>query len=92
MAHPQVGLCWNSNTQDIENQSIRKSFDLLKPWLKSAHITELWRKDYPWQELFTLFNQAGYNRYTLAEIPASPESIRLMNYYAALWQKLKSCG
>jgi len=90
--HPRVGICWNSNPQDIENQSIGKSFELLKPWLKSAHITELWRKDYPWQELFSLMNKAGYDRYTLAEIPESQESIRLMHYYAALWQKLKSCG
>ena len=112
--HPSVGICWNSNDTDVADGSVRQSFDLLKPWLKSCHINELWRtstpwtgntsatdpqsavklaagfpewsKLYPWRELFTLFRSAGYDRYTFAEIPASPEPLRLMHYYRALWE------
>lgn len=109
--HPSVGICWNSNDTDVVAGSVRQSFDLLKPWLKSCHINELWRtappwsapagdaqaesrtagfpewrKLYPWRELFTLFRIVGYNRYTFAEIPASPEPLRLMRYYRALWE------
>ncbi len=108
--HPSVGICWNSNDTDVVDGQVKPSFDLLKSWLRSCHINELWRtlspwgsvpgrppehgtpgfpdygRPYPWRELFTLFRSVGYNRYTFAEIPASPEPIRLMRYYRALWE------
>ena len=86
--HPAVGICWNSNDTDVVRGSVKESFELLKPWLRSCHINELWRKEYPWRELFGLFRSAGYARYTFAEIPASCEPLRLMRYYQALWQNL----
>jgi sugar phosphate isomerase/epimerase len=85
---PQVGVCWNSNAEDVENESIKKSFEMLKPWLRNAHINELWVKEYPWRELFGLMKDAGYNRYCLAEIPETSDPIRLMRYYRALWLEL----
>ena len=39
--HPLVGACWNSNPTDVEDGSVRKSFDLLKPWIRSCHINNL---------------------------------------------------
>ena len=79
--HPQVGICWNSNPQDVESGSVCSNFQLLKPWLWNVHINELWKADYPWKELFRLFKEAGYQRYTLAEIPETADPVRLMNYY-----------
>ncbi len=84
--HPSVGICWNSNETDVAGGSVKGSFELLKPWLRSCHINELWRSEYPWHELFSLFRVAGYNRYTFAEVPASCEPLRLMHYYRALWE------
>jgi sugar phosphate isomerase/epimerase len=46
--HPSVGICWNSNDNDIVEGSVRPSFELLKPWLRSCHINELWRTPSPW--------------------------------------------
>jgi sugar phosphate isomerase/epimerase len=86
--HPMVGICWNSNPEDVEEGSVAKSFELLKPWLRSVHINELWKKDYPWRELFDLLKKAEFNRYTLAEIEGNPDSVRFMRYYRALWQEL----
>src|SRR5207245_2506556 len=40
--HPSVGVCWNSNDTDVEEGSVKSSFDLLKNWLRSCHINELW--------------------------------------------------
>ncbi|MBM3800950.1 MAG: TIM barrel protein [Acidimicrobiia bacterium] len=88
--HPMVGLCWNSNPEDVEDGSVAKSFDLLKPWLRSVHINELWKREYPWRQLFSLLSRAEFNRYTLAEIEANADPVRLMRYYRALWQEL--CG
>lgn len=87
-AHPHVGICWNSNPPDVENGSVKKSFDLLKPWLRNAHINELWKPEYPWRELFRLMKQAQYNRYCLIEIADNPDPLRLMRYYRALWLEL----
>jgi sugar phosphate isomerase/epimerase len=108
--HPSVGICWNSNDTDVVAGSVTESFDMLKKWLRSCHINELWRtpppwpgtaspvppqvaagfpewkKLYPWHELFSLFRSVGYDRYTFAEIQASPEPVRLMRYYRALWE------
>ncbi len=46
--HPSVGVCWNSNDNDVVDGSVKQSFELLKPWLRSCHINELWRAQSPW--------------------------------------------
>src|SRR5262245_14405623 len=86
--HPQVAICWNSNQEDVTNGSIKQNFALLKPWLRNAHINELWKPEYPWRELFGLMKAAAYNRYCLAEIPETSDPLRLMRYYRALWMEL----
>ncbi len=86
--HSHVGICWNSNQEDVTNGSVKQSFALLKPWLRSAHINELWKPEYPWRELFGLMKEAGYNRYCLAEIPETSDPLRLMRYYRAFWLEL----
>lgn len=85
--HRNVGACWNSNPADISDGSVKRYFDLLKPDIKSCHINELWKPEYPWRELFSLLKASGYNRYTLAEIPESADPDRVLRYYKALWQE-----
>ncbi|MCD6445005.1 sugar phosphate isomerase/epimerase [Candidatus Bathyarchaeota archaeon] len=86
--HPQVGICWNSNPTDLIDGSVRESFEMLKDWIRSVHIHELYDKNYPYKELFNLLKGIGYDRYCLAEIPESAEPERLMRYYRALWEEL----
>jgi sugar phosphate isomerase/epimerase len=86
--HPQVGVTWNSNPTDIVNGSIKPSFDLLRPWIKCAHINELANPAYPWRELFTLLRQMKYERYTLCEAQESKEPERFLRWYSALWREL----
>ena len=83
--HTNVGVCWNSNPEDLIGGSIKPGFEMLKPYLLSAHINELWKPEYPWSDLFGMMKAAGYNRYCLAEIPETSDPIRLMRYYRALW-------
>lgn len=85
--HPNVGLCWNSNPTDVVNGSVRQSFELLRPWVKSCHINEL-TSPYPWRELFALLRRSGYQRYTLCEAQESKEPERFLRYYKALWTEL----
>jgi len=65
--HPSVGVCWNSNRTDMAaDGTVTENLRLLKPWLKSCHITDL-ESDYPWAELFGLLKAAKYDRFTLCE-------------------------
>jgi hypothetical protein len=98
--HPSVGICWNSNSTDVKNGSVKESFTLLNRWIRSVHINHLWDLSYPWRELFGLLKDSGYQRYTLAEIGSeypgftlaeiSTNPIPFMHYYKALWEFLLS--
>jgi sugar phosphate isomerase/epimerase len=91
--HKNVGVCWNSNDTDLTNGSVKESFELLKPWIRSVHINELWNDRYPWRELFTLLNDAKFDRYTFCEVAESKETERFLAWYRALWVELnRSCS
>jgi hypothetical protein len=85
--HPNVGVCWNCNDGEVQNGSIRGSFDLLKGYIKNVHLRDL--PDYPSKELFALLAQSGYDRYTLAEVQESKEPDRFLSYYRALWVEMQ---
>jgi len=88
---PNVGACWNSNKTDILNGSVKTYFDLLRPDIKSCHINDLWDEGYPYRELFSLFEQTGYDRFTLCEVGASikPEDgVTFLQCYHGLWREL----
>jgi sugar phosphate isomerase/epimerase len=85
--HSNAGLCWNSNPTDVENGSVRKSFELLRPWIKNVHINEL-AGPYPYRELFRLLRESKYDRYTLCEAQESKEPERFLRWYSALWREL----
>ena len=86
--HDNVFVCWNSNPGEVEDGSVKGNFNLVKEWIRLVHINELYRREYPWHELFTLLKGSGYAGYTLAEIPESSDPVRMMNYYRALWESL----
>lgn len=92
--HRAVGVTWNSNAADVENGSVAAAFELLKPFIKSCHINELYNDTagkYPYRELFRLLKGIGYDRYTLCEVgrPHDPASgAEFFKYYKALWSEL----
>lgn len=87
--HPAVKVCWNSNLTDRdETGSIRKNFRLVADRIGSVHLTDLYRDDYPWRELFQCLREIGYAGFTLAEIPESSDPERVLHYYRALWREL----
>jgi sugar phosphate isomerase/epimerase len=85
--HPSVGLCWNSNGTDVKNGSIREGFDLCKPWIRHAHVTNL-GGNYPWAELFTLLKGINYTGYTLLETDTKDDVINFLRDRRAAWEKL----
>ncbi|MBA4187486.1 MAG: sugar phosphate isomerase/epimerase [Planctomycetaceae bacterium] len=89
-----VGLTWNSNPTDVENKSVKASFDLLKSWIRSCHINDLdndAKGTYPYRELFGLLRGIGYDRYTMCEVGKSypvAEGTEYLKKYKELWDKL----
>jgi sugar phosphate isomerase/epimerase len=90
--HPRLRVCWNSNPEDVRDGSVAWGFGLLADRIGMVHITELWNRRYPYRELFRLLKASGYRGFCLAEIPESPEPLRLMRYYRALWCELAGEG
>ena len=88
--HPRVKVTWNCNATDIQNGSINNYFQLLRPWIKSVHIHDLF-ENYPYVELFRLLRQMTYDQFTMAEMAGMPNvasAERLMRYYKALWHEM----
>jgi sugar phosphate isomerase/epimerase len=83
--HPNVFVCWNSNPTDVRNGSIRENFALVAPKIREVHLRDLYDEAYPWRDLFALLTTHGYQGYTLAEIPESPDPDRVLRYFRALW-------
>ncbi|NLW49855.1 MAG: sugar phosphate isomerase/epimerase [Candidatus Brocadiaceae bacterium] len=85
--HPNACVCWNSNhdSSEVVDGSIRRSFDLLADRIRVAHIHDLCSDAYPWLELFRLLRERRYDGYCLAEIPASDQPERIMDYYRTVW-------
>jgi sugar phosphate isomerase/epimerase len=83
--HPNVFVCWNSNAREVQAGSIQENFDLLAPDIALVHMRDLCTDDYPWPELVQLLKNRQYDGFCLAEIPASDQPGRIMDYYRELW-------
>jgi len=93
--HRSVGLTWNSNAGDRRDGSVAEYFRLLRPWIRSCHINELYKDaagTYPYRELFRLLRDANYDRVTLCEVgrsmPTPEAGEEMLRYYKALWTEL----
>ena len=72
--HKNVGVCWNSNGQDLEGKGIEHNFDLVKKRFgATAHVRELQDKRYPYQKLMELFVRMDYPGWVLLEARGKPK-------------------
>lgn len=84
--HPAVGCTWNCNFGEVVDGSIEDNFDLLAPWIWSAHIHDLY-EDYPYREFIALLKTISFDGFCLIEMPESCEPERLLKYYSRLWKE-----
>jgi len=87
--HPNVYVCWNSNPSDVIDGSIDETFALVAPKISVVHLRDLYEPNYPWADLFALLDKIGYEGFTLAEIPSSPDPDRVLRYFRSLWLALQ---
>ena len=72
--HPNVGVCWNCNSQDLQGEGLEHNFNLVKGrFSDTAHVRELNAGDYPYQELMNLFAGMDYAGWILLEGRADPQ-------------------
>ncbi|MGO8749110.1 MAG: sugar phosphate isomerase/epimerase family protein [Thermoguttaceae bacterium] len=65
--HPNVGVCWNSNDEDLRKPGLESNFNLVKNRLgATTHVRQL-DIQYPFRDLMKLFWKANYRGWWLLE-------------------------
>jgi hypothetical protein len=72
--HPNVGVCWNCNSPDLEGQGLEYNFNLVKDrFADTVHVRELNIGSYPYQDLMNLFVAMDYAGWILLEARTKPQ-------------------
>ena len=79
--HPNVGVCWNCNNEDLIGEGFEYNFNLVKNRLATTvHVRELNIGSYPYQHLITLLMKMEYQGWILLECRTDPkDKIAAMN-------------
>jgi sugar phosphate isomerase/epimerase len=72
--HPDVGVCWNCNGDELKDKGLEYHFNLVKKRFgATVHVRELNDKKYPYQDLIGLFVKADYAGWILLECRGAPK-------------------
>ncbi len=90
--HANVGVCWNSNPEDLEGEGLEHNFNLVKDRLAdTVHVRELDLGDYPYAELMKLFSGVGYDGWILLEARTDPpDKVQAMTEQRRVFERLAS--
>lgn len=88
--HPNVGVCWNCNPEDLIGQGLEYNFNLVKDRLSDiVHVREMNMGDYPYAELMKLFKKNDYDGWILLECRTDPEDkVAAMKEQRKVFKKL----
>ena len=68
-----VGVCWNSNNQDLQGEGLEHNFNLVKDRFGSTvHVREFNESEYPYLKLMELFVAMDYAGWILLEARTKP--------------------
>lgn len=72
--HPNVGLCWNCNGDELRGKGLEYHFNLVKDRFgATCHVRELNVGDYPYQDLIRLLVGMDYAGWVLLECRTKPK-------------------
>jgi sugar phosphate isomerase/epimerase len=85
-----VKMCWNCNDQDLLNPGLEANFNSVKKYFgDTVHVRELNVGNYPYQQLFDLFNAMNYKGWILLEARTEPKDrIAAMKEQLALFNQM----
>ncbi len=88
--HPNVGVCWNSNSQDLQGEGLEYNFNLVKDRFSDiVHVRELNIGSYPYQELMSLFVAMDYAGWILLEARTKPEDrVKALAEQRQVWEDM----
>ena len=73
VSEPAVKICWNCNAEDLLPPGLEANFNSVKKWFgDTVHVREFNEGDYPYPELFRLFNEMDYEGWILMEARTEP--------------------
>jgi hypothetical protein len=84
--HPAVRVCWNSNPTDLLDGGFEPAFSLVKEQIGQVHMRDLFIEEYPWRALLGRLSDMRFQGYCFAEIPASPDPVRVLRYFRSLFR------
>ena len=89
-SHPNVGVCWNCNSEDLAGEGLKFNFNLVKGRFgDTVHVRELNIGDYPYQELINLLAEMGYGGWILLEARTEPQDrIKAMVEQHKVWGEM----
>lgn len=71
--HPNVGVCWNCNAEDLKGDGLEKNFRLVRRRFGATlHVRELNVGSYPYRQLMDLLVKTRYAGWVLLEARTSP--------------------
>jgi hypothetical protein len=62
------------------------NFQLLKNQIGQIHMRDLMLEEYPWKKLITNLAQMNFQGYCFAEIPESPDALRVLKYFRGMFR------
>ncbi|MCU0462005.1 MAG: sugar phosphate isomerase/epimerase [Bacteroidales bacterium] len=85
-----VKMCWNCNDQDLLPPGLEANFNSVKKYFgDTVHVRELNVGDYPYQQLFDLFNGMKYSGWILLEARTEPaDRVAAMKEQLALFNDM----
>lgn len=89
-ARPNIGLLYNSDNRDLVGGSVAAIFSRIQPWLRHVHLHDL-ASGFPYDELFRLLKQSGYDGYISPEILVpEPTPEDYLSLYVAMMKQLRN--
>ncbi|MEM7560032.1 MAG: TIM barrel protein, partial [Planctomycetota bacterium] len=90
--HPNVYVCWNCNSQDLEGEGLDANFNMVKDRFgDTVHIREMNVGSYPYPELMKLFSKMDYSGWILLEARTNPaDKVKAMIEQREIFEKLTS--
>ena len=91
VTEPAVKICWNCNAEDLLPPGLEANFNSVKKWFgDTVHVREFNEGDYPYPELFKLFNDIKYDGWILMEARTEPaDRVAALKEQLALFNTLK---
>ncbi|UZD23420.1 sugar phosphate isomerase/epimerase [Algoriphagus halophytocola] len=90
VTEPAVKICWNCNAEDLLPPGLEANFHSVKKWFgDTVHVREFDEGDYPYPELFKLFNAINYEGWILMEARTAPaDRVKALEEQKRIFHKL----